>query len=336
MQTWQISRFGIDALHLIESHTPQPGPGEVLVRWLAQSLNYRDLIILDGSYLPGLSFPFTPLSDGAGEVAAVGADVTAWKTGDRVIGHYIQSWQDGRPTPENTRLALAAPLPGVLTEFSVLPEHGLVRLPAHLSFEEGASLPIAALTAWNALFTTGDLQPGATVLLEGTGGVSIFGLQLAHAAGLRTIITSGSDEKLARARALGADETINYRTTPDWSRRVRELTAGRGVDLVLEVGGPGTFNEALRSVRFDGRIALIGFLSGTALQLNTVELLRSHATVHALRVGSRAMFRDLLRAMEQHALRPVIDRAFAFADAPAAFRHLAGGAHFGKIVILRN
>jgi NADPH:quinone reductase-like Zn-dependent oxidoreductase len=215
----------------------------------------------------------------------------------------------------------------------VLPAHGLVPLPDYLSFEEGATLPIAAVTAWNALFSHGDLTPGSTVLIEGTGGVSLFGLQLANAAGLRTIITSSSDGKLSRARALGAEETINYHTTPEWSRRVRELTGGTGVDLVLEVGGPATVNEALRSVRFGGRIALIGFLSGTAMPLDALDFIRGLVTLHAVRVGSRAMFRDLLRALEQHKLRPQIDRVFAFSEAPEAFQHFSKGAHFGKIII---
>ena len=249
MKSWQITRFGLEGLVLNNTSNPTPGPGEVLVRWRAQSLNYRDLVIVLGTYLPNLPLPFTPGSDGAGEVAAVGPGVTGWKPGDRVIGHYIQSWLEGPPTPENTRLSLGAPLPGLLTEFSVLPAHGLVALPEHLSFAEGATLPIAALTAWNALFTTGDLRPGDTVVLEGTGGVSLFGLQLAHAAGLRTVVTSSSNAKLDRARALGADETINYHTTTGWGARVRELTGGRGADLVLEVGGPATINQALRAVR---------------------------------------------------------------------------------------
>ncbi len=333
MKSWQIPRFGLEALTLVDQAEPRPGPGEVLVRWRAQSLNYRDLVIVQGTYLPDLPLPFTPLSDAAGEVAAVGAGVTEWQVGDRVIGHYIQSWREGPPTPENTRHSLGAPLPGVLTECSVLPAHGLVPLPGHLSFAEGATLPIAALTAWNALFTAGDLRPGATVVLEGTGGVSLFGLQLAHAAGLRTIVTSSSDEKLARARTLGADETVNYRTAPQWGRRVRDLTGGRGADLVLEVGGPATINEALRAVRLGGRIAFIGFLGGTAMQLDAVDLIRSGATVHALRVGSRAMFLDLLRSVAQHRLHPAIDREFPFADAPAAFHHLARAAHFGKVVV---
>ncbi len=333
MKSWQITRFGLEALALVETPVPAPGPGEVLVRWRAQSLNYRDLVIVQGTYLPNLPLPFTPLSDGAGEVTAVGPGVTAWQLGDRVVGHYIQSWQEGPPTPENTRLSLGAPLPGVLTEYSVLPAHGLVALPEHLSFAEGATLPIAALTAWNALFTSGDLRPGGTVVLEGTGGVSLFGLQLAHAAGLRTLVTSSSDAKLERARALGADETINYRTTPGWGARVRELTDGRGADLILEVGGPATINEALRAVRLGGRVAFIGFLGGTAMQLDAVDLIRSGATVHALRVGSRAMFGDLLRALVRHDLRPVVDRVFPFGEVPAAFRHLAQAAHFGKIVV---
>lgn len=333
MKTWQISRFGLDALTLVDQPSPQPGPGEVLVRWHAQSLNYRDLVIVQGTYLPNLPLPFTPLSDGAGEVVAIGPGVTEWKSGDRVIGQYIQSWLEGPPTPGNTRLSLGAPLPGVLAEYSVLPAHGLVPLPAYLSFAEGATLPIAALTAWNALFTTGDLRPGDTIVLEGTGGVSLFGLQLAHAAGLRTIVTSSSDEKLTRARMLGADETINYRTSPGWGGRVREFTDGRGADLILEVGGPATINETLRAVRLGGRIAFIGFLGGTAMQIDAVDLIRSGATVHALRVGSRAMFGDMLRALIRQKLRPVVDRVFPFAGAPAAFHHLVQAAHFGKIVI---
>lgn len=333
MKAWQIARFGLDALQRVELPDPKPGPGEVLVRWRAQSLNYRDLVIVQGTYIPNLPLPFTPLSDAAGEVVAVGDGVSRWKSGDRVIGQFIQSWLDGPPSPENTRLSLGAPLPGVLSEYSVLSAHGLVPLPDYLSFEEGATLPIAAVTAWNALFGYGNLAPGSTVLLEGTGGVSVFGLQLAKAAGLRTIITSSSDEKLSRARALGADETINYNATPEWSRRVRELTRGAGVDLVLEVVGSTAMTEALRSVRFGGRIALIGFLSGSALALDAIEFIRSLATLHAVRVGSRAMFCDLLRALEQNQLRPEIDRIFAFSRAPQAFRHSLGREHFGKIVI---
>jgi len=334
MKTWQIDRFGLDALRLADAPVPTPAPGEVLVRWRAFSLNYRDLVIVQGSYLPQLPMPYVPLSDGAGEVAAVGAGVTEWQVGDRVAGHYVQSWQSGPATPENLRLALGgAALPGLAREFSTLPASGLVRLPAHLSFAEGATLPIAAVTAWNALFAPRDLAPGATVVLEGTGGVSLFGLQLAHAAGLRTLVTSSSDEKLDRARALGADATVNYRATPDWSRRVREFTGGRGADLVLEVGGPATFAEAMRSVRLGGRIAVIGFLSGHALPLDALDLIGNLTTVHGLRVGSRADFTALNRALEQHAIHPVIDRVFEFAELPHAFARLSRGEHLGKIVV---
>jgi NADPH:quinone reductase-like Zn-dependent oxidoreductase len=333
MKAWQINRFGIDGLGLTDVPTPVAGPGEVLVRWRAQSINYRDLVIVQGTYFPALPLPFRPGSDAAGEVAAIGPGVTAWRVGDRVIGHYVQSWQEGPPTPENTRTALGVPLPGVLGEFSVLPENGLVRLPAHLSFEEGATLPIAAVTAWNALFTTGDLAPGDTVVLEGTGGVSLFGLQLAHAAGLRTIITSSSDEKLARAREFGADHTLNYRATPDWSAQVREFTGGRGADMVLDVGGPATIHEALRAIRMGGRITVVGFLSGTALPLDALEVIGKAATIHAVRVGSRAMFLDLNRALERHAIRPAIDRVFPFEDLPGAFTRMSRGEQFGKIVL---
>lgn len=335
MKTWQIHRFGIDSLQITDIPEPAaPGPGEVLVRWRAFSINYRDLVIIQGSYLPDLTMPYTPLSDGAGEIVAVGAGVTEWKSGDRVAGQYIQSWHEGPATPENLRLSLSGmALPGLARELSVLPAHGLVRLPAHLSFEEGSTLPIAAVTAWSALFAHRDLAPGATVVLEGTGGVSLFGLQLAHAAGLRTIITSSSDEKLARARTLGADATINYRVEPGWGQRVRDLTGGRGADLVLEVGGPATFQEAARAVRLGGRIALIGFLSGNALPVNAFDFIGNLTTLHGVRVGSRADFRALNRALGQHAIRPVIDHVFDFAELPAAFARLSRGEHFGKIVV---
>jgi NADPH:quinone reductase-like Zn-dependent oxidoreductase len=333
MKSWQINQFGLDALHLVDSPQPQPGPGEVLVRWRAWSLNYRDLAILQGTYLPGLPLPFTPLSDAAGEIVAIGDGVTAWKPGDRAISHYVQSWQEGPATLENTRATLGGPLPGTLSELGILPEHGLVPLPAHLSFAEGATLPIAALTAWSALFNAGDLRPGATVVLEGTGGVSLFGLQLARAAGLRTIITSGRDEKLARARTMGADATLNYRATPDWARHVREFTQGYGADFVLDVGGPATIGEALQAVRMGGRIAFVGFLGGTALNIDALALIRSGATIHSLRVGSRTDFRQLLRSLELARLHPPIDRVFSFHEVPAAFAHLRQAAHFGKIVV---
>lgn len=337
MKTWHINHFGLDGLESTNQPAPEPGPGEVLVRWHAWSLNYRDLVIIEGTYLPDLPLPFVPLSDAAGEVVAVGRGVTAWQPGDRVVSHYLPDWQDGPAEPAKLPASLGGPLPGLLAACSVLPPAALVRLPAHLDYAGASTLPIAALTAWHALFEAAPpLKPGATVVLEGTGGVSLFGLQLAHAAGLHTIITSGSDEKLERARALGADAVINYRRQPQWGAEVRRLTAGRGAELVLDVGGADTLNEAVAATATGGRVALIGFLGGRDAALNVPALLRGLVTLQSLRVGSRAMFTRMIRALETHKIQPVIDRRFAFDDVPAAFAHLKSGRHFGKIVITPN
>lgn len=336
MNAYRLPRFGLDQLTLAAAPTFAPGPGDVLVRWHAWSLNYRDLVLVEGSYLPNLPLPFTPGSDAAGEVVAVGDGVTEWRPGDRVISHYLTDWQDGPPAPGRLGASLGGPLPGVFAEESVVPGRALVPLPAGLDFAAGATLPIAALTAWHALFEYAALAPGRTVLFEGTGGVSLFGLQLAHAAGLRTIVTSGSDAKLERVRAVGADLTINYRHTPAWGAEAQRLTGGAGVDLILDVGGGDTLPEALRAVAPGGRIAVIGFLAGKTASLDVGAWVRSLVTIHGLRVGSRAMFRSLLAALTQHAIQPVIDRRFAFTELPAALRHLGNGAHFGKIVLQRD
>jgi NADPH:quinone reductase-like Zn-dependent oxidoreductase len=336
MKCFQFARFGLDTLQLAERPAPQPGPHDVLVRWHAWSLNYRDLVLIEGTYMPRLPLPFTPLSDGAGAIVAVGEAVTAWRPGDRVISHYLPDWEDGDATPEKIAASLGAPLPGLLADESVLPARALVPLPAHLSFAEGATLPVAALSAWNALFEFGPLPPHGTVLLEGTGGVSLFGLQLAHAAGLRTIITSSSDEKLVRARALGADAAINYRTTPRWAEEVRRFTDGNGVDLVLDIGGGDTLPEALRAARLGGRIAAIGFLGGKDIALDALDFIRQLVTLHGLKAGSRAMFLRMLTMIAHHRIRPVVDREFAFADVGAALHHLKSGQPFGKIVIRRD
>lgn len=334
MHLYQLHHFGLDGFRPTTAPVPTPASGEVLVRWHAWSLNYRDLVILEGTYLPHLPLPATLLSDAAGEVIACGAGVTHWRPGDRVVSHYLPDWQDGAPTAPKLRAALGGPLPGLLAEYSVLPERALARLPDRLDYRVGATLPIAALTAWHALFEAAPpLPPGATVLLEGTGGVALFGLQFARTAGLRTIITSSSDEKLDRARALGADHTINYRQYPQWSAEVHRLTAGRGVDLVLDVGGATTLPEAVASTALGGRIALVGFLGGQALSLQVPELLRRLVTLQALRVGSRAMFTRMLDAMTVSDRLPVVDRTFDFHDVAAAFSHLRAGSHFGKIVL---
>ena len=316
---------------LTEAETPPPpGPGKVLVRVRAVSLNYRDLLLSQNAARPRT---IVPCSDGAGEVAAIGTRVSRVRVGDRVAGIFFQTWLDGPLTDDVHAQALGGSADGMLTEYVVLSEQGVVKLPDYLSYEEAACLPCAGVTVWNGLFEQGRLQPGQTVLLQGTGGVSILGLQLAKAAGARVIITSSSDEKLARARALGADETINYRTTPAWEQAVQQLTAGLGADHVVEVGGAGTLEKSLGATRASGHIAFVGVLTGRAAPIATGLLLTKSLRLTGIYVGSRAMFERLLAALEQSQLRPVIDRVFAFDEAPAALAYLASGAHFGKVVV---
>lgn len=309
------------------------GDSEVAVAIKAVSLNYRDLLVSQNTYFSPIADGLVPCSDGAGEVVAVGNGVAGLKVGDRVATLFFPRWQGGRPEALHVSGALGAEIGGALTERFVSPESGLIKLPDTLSYVEAATLPCAALTAWNALFEAGELKPGQTVLLLGTGGVSIFALQFAKAAGARAIITSSDDGKLARARALGADHGINYRTCPDWEREVLRLTGGQGVDVVIEVGGPGTLERSLASVRIGGRIAYIGVLTGLAAQANPVALIPKVASIHGIFVGNRAMFAAMLEAIAAHDIHPVIDREFSFAEAPAALAHLRSGSHFGKIVV---
>lgn len=325
--------FGLDALKLIELPDPKPGHGQVLLRLRAASLNYRDLLVVKGLYNPKLPMPLIPLSDGVGEVIEVGAGVTRVKVGDRVSPIFNQSWLDGGPTLDKARLTLGGPLPGMLAELAVVDQEGVVQVPSHLTDEQAASLPCAAVTAWNALFHAAHLTAGETVLLQGTGGVSIFALQFARLAGARTIVTSSSDEKLERARGLGASELINYRTTPAWDSRALELTGGAGVDHVIEVGGAGTFTRSLRATRVGGRISLIGILTGAASELNLAPVLMKHICVQGIFVGSRSMFEAMNRAIAANGLTPVVDRVFPFAEAVEALRHMEGAGHFGKIAI---
>jgi len=333
MRQYQIPTAGdIANLRLAEAPIPVPGPGQVLLRIRACSLNYRDLAIIRGQYMLGpLPAGLVPLSDGAGEVVAVGDGVTRVAVGDRVAGIFMQAWLGGGMEPEHGLSALGGALHGLLSEYAVLDQSGLVHIPAHLSFEEAATLPCAAVTAWHALFGLQPIAPGQTVLVLGTGGVSIFALQFAKAAGARVIATSSSDEKLARVRALGADATINYRHCEDWNGRVRELTGGRGVDHVVEVGGPGTLQRSILSARLGGVVTLIGVLSYG--EVNPLTILAGHVTVRGLLVGSRQHFEAMNRAIAQTGLRPVIDRVFPFEQAEAAYRHLEGATHMGKVVI---
>jgi NADPH:quinone reductase-like Zn-dependent oxidoreductase len=334
MRVWSLGGPGFEHLNQEERREPVPGPGEVVVRIKAASLNYRDLMIVTGRYPRGARYPLVPLSDGAGEIAAIGSGVTSWRVGDRVATSFFAGWVDGPQTPERSATALGGALDGVLAEAIALPEGGVVRTPEHMSDVEAATLPCAAVTAWHALFEGVDpLRPGQTVLLEGTGGVSIFGLQLAKLAGARVVITSSQDAKLARARDLGADETINYRTEPEWQDRVRERTGGRGVDHVLEVGGKDTLGRALTSLRYGGQVHLIGGVSGFSTELPLGPMAQTGARVRRIFVGSVSMFEAMNRALSLHRTRPVVDRTFRFDEARAALEHMRRASHFGKIVL---
>lgn len=334
MKAFRLHDFsGPDAWRLEDLPSPKPGPGEVLVRVKAASINYRDLMIVRGDYNPKMKLPRIPLSDGAGEVVANGPGAGKFKPGDRVTCNFMARWDSGPLDDSKAKSALGGEIDGVLAQEVALPECGLVRVPDHLDFNQAATLPCAALTAWHALFETGaELTPGCTVLTQGTGGVSVFAIQFAHLAGFRVIATSSSDEKLARAHELGATETINYKTTPDWERTVRELTGGEGVDLVVEVGGAGTLPKSLRAVRTGGTIALIGVLSGRG-EVDPIPILMRGVRVQGVFVGSRVMFEDMNRAVSFGRLKPVVDRVYPFDDAPKALHQLADGSHFGKIVI---
>jgi NADPH:quinone reductase-like Zn-dependent oxidoreductase len=333
MLGYRLHAFGsLDALQLEALPDARPGPGEVLVRVRAAALNFRDLLVARGHYSRNLPLPLIPLSDGAGDVAEVGPGVTRVKPGDRVAAAFMTGWMDGPASEEKARTALGGAVDGMLAQARVLPQDGLVLVPDHLSYEEASTLPCAAVTAWHALMVGRGLAPGDTVLVQGTGGVSLFALQFARLAGARVIATSSQDEKLERVRALGASDGINYKTNPDWDAAVRALTGGVGVDHVIEVGGAGTLGKSLRAVRMGGRISLIGVLSGAG-DVNFVPILMKNVQVQGIFVGSRAMFETMNRAIALHQLRPVIDRVFEFDQVPAALKYLESGAHFGKVVI---
>jgi NADPH:quinone reductase-like Zn-dependent oxidoreductase len=326
-----VSAGGIGALHLGERPRPEPGPGEVLVRVHASSVNYRDLVTIEDPEARNIAYPRIPNSDCAGEVIAVGPGVSRFKAGDRVAGCFFQRWETGEVTVEAMASALGGAIDGVLAEEVVLAADGVVAVPEHLSYDEASTLPCAALTAWHALVEKGALKAGETVLLLGTGGVSTFALQFAQLHGARAIVISSSDDKLAHARALGAWQTVNYSETAAWDEAVLEITGGRGVDHVVEVGGAGTLERSLASARVAGHVALIGVLTGGLA--NPVMIMRKSLRVHGIYVGSRAMFEAMNRAIAAANLKPVIDRTFAFADARAAYHRMRGAGHTGKIVI---
>jgi NADPH:quinone reductase-like Zn-dependent oxidoreductase len=320
-------------LELVEVPMPTAGPNEVLVRVHANSLNRRDLLMLNGQYGPGSSAGGIPLSDGAGEVIAIGPGVSRFEVGDRVAGIFFADWIDGERNAEVLASARGGGATGMLAEVIVSHEAGLVEIPDHLTYEQAATLPCAGVTAWVALFKQGRLAPDEYVLLEGTGGVSSFGLLFSAAAGARPIITSSSDEKLARARGLGAFGTVNYATNENWQEQVRALTGGAGVDHVLEVGGQDTLSKALQAVAYDAHIGLIGGLSGFAPSIPVGTVMQLGTVVSGIYVGSRADFEAMNAFMEEHEIVPVVDRVFSFEDAPAAFDFMENGDYFAKIVI---
>jgi len=314
-----------------ERAEPKPGPSDILVRMRAAALNYRDHAIVTGKYRYDLSRDTIACSDGAGEVVAVGASVTRFKPGDRVIPTFFQVWIDGAP-PKN-RSALGAPLDGTLAEFVCLHEDGWVAMPPSLTFEEAATLPCAGATAWNGLMRGNPVKPGDTVLCLGTGGVSMFALQIARAAGARVIVTSSSDEKIERARQLGASDGVNYITHPEWEKEVLALTGGRGVDCVIENGGIGTLARSFHCVGWGGKISLIGVLAGSEGNANPHGLMFKQGNLHGIGVGTRGNLEQLIQAIEVNQIKPVIDRVFPFDQAPEAFALQASGSYLGKIAI---
>jgi NADPH:quinone reductase-like Zn-dependent oxidoreductase len=332
MKTFEINEFGIENLTLTERDEPQPKETEVLVKFHAASLNYRDLMMVKGFYNPKLKTPLVPLSDGAGEVVSIGESVTKWKVGDRVCPIFMQGWTDGAIDYAKAKTALGGDSDGCLREFGAFDENGLVRIPDHLSYEEAATLPCAGVTAYNALYVSGCLKPDDTVLLQGTGGVSIFALQFASILGCRTIITSSSDEKLNRAKELGADDLINYKKREDWDKAVLDLTEKRGVDHIVEVGGAGTMQKSVNAVKMGGDVSVIGVLAGKG-EFNPTALLMKTVKLQGIFVGSRQMFERMNQMICQHTLKPVIDKVFEFGEVKDAFRYMESGSHFGKIVV---
>lgn len=337
MKAWRYDAgFGFENLKIVELPDRGPGHGQALIRVRACSLNYRDLAVLKGQYGGSVRPPLIPLSDGAGEVTAVGPGVTRVKPGDRVAGIFMQTWLDG-PVPDEAkaRSALGGAIDGMLSEQVLLSAEGLVPIPEHLSFEEAATLPCAAVTAWNALFVSGGVKPGDTVLTLGSGGVSTFAIRFAKMAGARVLATTGSENKVEKLRLLGADHVINYRSTPEWSKPLRQLTEGRGVDHVIEVGGAGTLPQSVKAVRRGGHVALIGVLGGPG-EFDLRLILLNSIRLHGIFVGSRAMFEDMNKAISLTNFKPVIDRTFPLEEFPEALSYLQSGAHFGKVCIRLN
>ncbi len=335
MRVFQIEGgWGMDHLVLSSRPDPRPGAGEVLLRMKAASLNYRDLVVPDrgyGQYTGTL--PLIPISDGVGEVVEVGAGVSRVAVGDRVCPSFLQRWVGGDLNLERITGSLGGPIDGVMADLMVLPEGGVCRVPEHLSDVQAATLPCAALTAWSALVTEGGLRAGDRLLVQGTGGVALFALQFAKMAGAHVTVISSSDDKLARARALGADAGINYRSEPEWARASRAITGGAGFDHILELGGEKTLPQSLRCIRPGGTVSMIGVLSGGTMSASLGLIVTRQVRLQGITVGSRDGFEAMLRAIGQHRLEPIVDRVFDFAELKDAMAHLASGAHFGKVCL---
>jgi NADPH:quinone reductase-like Zn-dependent oxidoreductase len=334
MRAWQVSAFGIDSLDFVERPTPTPGPGEVLLAVRAVSFNRRDLMVVKGLYNPKMKLPRIPCSDAAGEVAAVGPGVSMWRPGDRVAGIFMQNWLEGPLTRSKASGALGGDIDGVLADYVVLKEQGLAAIPDHLSFQEAATLPCAAVTAWNALATV-EIKPGSTVLIQGTGGVSIFALQFARLKGARVLGISSSYEKLDRASAMGLDAGLNYSDNPEWDRWAHDQTGGDGVDLVVEVGGLGTLARSLRAIRMGGTIAQVGVLAAGAEPIPLGLILHKWSRIHGIYVGSRRDFQEMNRAISLAELRPVGEE-FDWSQAREVLERMEEGSHFGKMVLTVN
>jgi NADPH:quinone reductase-like Zn-dependent oxidoreductase len=332
MRTMELPKFGLENLSLVKREQPAPGPGQILVRVRAAAVNYRDFLITQGFYNPNLPLPLVPLSDGAGEVAAVGEGVSRFKPGDRVSSVFWQSWQDGPPSLQKISASTGCEAPGMLTEYALLPESAAVAIPGTLSFAEAAALPCAGVTAWRALTVLAGVKAGDTVLVLGTGGVSMLALQFAKALGCKVIVTSSSDEKLERARALGADHGINYRNDPEWGKTAFGL-AGLGVQAVIETGGAGTLVQSIGALGWDGHIAYLGSLAGMSAEMNLLGLVAKNAHLHGLTVGSRADHEAMLAFVERHGIKPVVETAWNLEQGADALKAITAGQHFGKLII---
>jgi NADPH:quinone reductase-like Zn-dependent oxidoreductase len=333
MRRYELASFGLENLKIVEREEPRPGPGEIVLAVGAFSLNYRDLLVVKGTYNPNIALPVTPASDGCGTIASVGEGVRRVAPGDRVMTHFIADWIDGPFQKRYVASTLGVPGPGVAAEKVLLPERAVLKAPAYLDDAGASTLPIAALTAWNALVTEGHIERGQSVLTLGTGGVSVFVIQLGKALGARVIITSSSDEKLERARALGADVLINYQKNPRWDKEVLEATGGQGADIVVETGGIATMSTSLKAARAGGLVAVLGGVTGLSGEVNIAPLTMKRLRVSGILVDSREQFEKLAAFLEEHPIQPAIDRTFAFEELPEAFRHMEKGAHFGKIVV---